>query len=709
MDSTNLKGTYFPLEDSIGYRVGDVSSIVKIIADRYIGENPPLPFVLRTYSRNGFSSLPGGKIVLDLNQKHPQAENGQTGFIAGRLWQDQETDVTFLLECLGPVRLFVNKSLIFRSLPSEEVNSTLVRRVTIPLQKGWNDFVFRCIKTNSGFGCRFAFDYARWMWKNFCAPFCSRSGMLSFAYSECFVNDNYDDPPSFSLDEDEASTHLKWFPSLQWDDSHHVLDLKRLFNHVSGGHAYCKTNFIVPGIGMHLCTFRCRGNYDRVHFYLDGTEASLADDGNYACKIPSGIHEITIDSSGSHSGLWEFCIDVECDGRKLLPCVPAGIKGAPSPWIVLGPFPEGMEADGIFHPSSLQKLFDAGGTQIYWRVYGPDLWVRLSLEEKNFGRWNYPLGVTLYGILQAGRFLNRQDMIEYATDHITQCTDTSEYAMWDAHHYGFPAISNQLVGLEMLDDCGSFASAMLEAYSDIQDENSRCRIRAVSDRIAEYILHKQERLPDGTFFRNRSSSLSKETLWADDLYMSTPFLIRYYALTKDEGCLEEVKKQFLLFRKYLYMPELKIMSHVFDFKSNAATNVPWGRGNGWVLFSLSEILPMLPADDPDREELLSFFQDLSSGYLALQGERGLWHQVLTYQESYEEASCTAMFIYAFSRGIRYRWYNPLLADKCADGVVKAWEGLSRYCIRKTGDVYGVCQGSGYSFLPYYYMHDLHPL
>jgi len=146
------------------------------------------------------------------------------------------------------------------------------------------------------------------------------------------------------------------------------------------------------------------------------------------------------------------------------------------------------------------------------------------------------------------------------------------------------------------------------------------------------------------------------------------------------------------------------MSHVYDFKFNKPTNIPWGRGNGWVLFSLAELLRVLPEDHADREELMRFFRDLCEGYLALQGENGLWHQVLTMPESYEETSCTSMFVYAYAHGIRCGW----LADRepYIAAVEKGWQGLARLAIDKHGNIYGVCRGSGYAFSPLYYKDDL---
>lgn len=76
---------------------------------------------------------------------------------------------------------------------------------------------------------------------------------------------------------------------------------------------------------------------------------------------------------------------------------------------------------------------------------------------------------------------------------------------------------------------------------------------------------------------------------------------------------------------------------------------PWGRGNGWVVFSMTELLEVLPEDHPKRNDLIEFLNTLCEGYLALQDDEGMWHQVLNDHESYPETSCTSMFIYAFSR------------------------------------------------------------
>ncbi|WJH34378.1 glycoside hydrolase family 88 protein [Paenibacillus sp. CC-CFT747] len=349
----------------------------------------------------------------------------------------------------------------------------------------------------------------------------------------------------------------------------------------------------------------------------------------------------------------------------------------------------------------MDTVFGEGEERTFWQADRPGARIRPYLENPMFGRWNYPLGVTLYGLLRTGVELGRPHYSDYAASHIGQCSSLFAYSEWDRQTYGSPGINHQLSLIDSLDDCGSFGAALLEAHR-VKPLNGAPEAAA---RIARYITEEQDRMPDGTLYRVRGTTdFMKDTVWCDDLYMSTPFLSKYSRLTGEASYLDDAAEQFLLYRSRLFMPDRQIMHHVYDAKFGKGNGVPWGRGNGWVLFSLTELLALMPQEHKRRQEILSFFRELCEGYLRLQGAGGLWHQVLTDPDSYEEASCTSMFLYSFARGIRFGWLAD--AEPYAEAVWKGWEGLTRRCIDKHGNVYGVCRGSGYSFNPYYYKDGL---
>ena len=47
-------------------------------------------------------------------------------------------------------------------------------------------------------------------------------------------------------------------------------------------------------------------------------------------------------------------------------------------------------------------------------------------------------------------------------------------------------------------------------------------------------------------------------------------------------------------------------------------------------------------------------------------------------------------------------YSKELERKVVVAVIRAWNGLTEYTIDRKGNLYGVCQGSGFSFSRAYY-------
>ena len=151
------------------------------------------------------------------------------------------------------------------------------------------------------------------------------------------------------------------------------------------------------------------------------------------------------------------------------------------------------------------------------------------------------------------------------------------------------------------------------------------------------------------------------------------------------------------------MPEKQLLSHIYSVKYDKKTGIHWGRGNGWVLFTLTEILRVIPKDNIHYKEILKWFNELSEGFYNCIDENGMLHQLLDDKESYMETSCTAMCIVAFMRGIKASWLND---KKYMEAAYKMWDALCKYSIRYNGDIYGVCCGSAFSFREEYYKNEL---
>lgn len=694
---------YFDPEQSMEFRAGsEPSQVLETIAARYIGNHPAVPFAFRLYNRHGFRQSSDGRFDLNLGEKHPDARLGQYAYAFTKLWSGSATVWEAAISCYGPVRLHVNGQQIYRSEIADEVNVNNRRSIAVPLQQGWNTLFFVLAKTASGFGCLFGTSRSKWGSPVFLTPFAERSGQAGWLYSELSDTDLFAglEPPG--PDDQEGVSPLRWHPRRHWSTGERQMSVgRRLFGRLAPGeYAYGWTRLLCssPGQAHYGLELRSQG---AATVWIDGRESmNVPGAGLHWQKVELGYgnHEVLVKFVQGGTD-WGFSLEVTDGERTCRFGQPQRVHGTEQHWLYLGP----VSATSHYSPDQVQTLYglwepEAGG--IYWQADEPGMAVRAYLENTSFARWSYPLGVTLYGLLQTGRRLGRSDISRYVNLHISLCTRMYAYSLWEKQQYGFTSVDYQLADMDMLDDCGSFASVMLEAYDEAQEPAAL----EVARDVADFMMNRQERKEDGVFYRASPGYFMENTLWGDDLYMCIPFLIRYARLTGNSLYLDEAARQFTLFKKYLYMPEQRIMSHVYDFKYNTATLVPWGRGNGWPIFSLSELLEALPSGHPQRQELELSFQEFASGLLGLQGENGLWHQVLTDPTSYEETSCTAMFIYAFCRGVRL----GLLKDResFTQAARRGWNGLTRYAVDQWGDVHGVCRGSRYAFTPSYYKDDL---
>lgn len=710
---------YMEPRESARYAFGDDERrILGLLAGRYAGANPAIPFAYRAFSRQGVLQNNEGLYDMELASRLPQAANGDYVYVYGLVWSDNERSIDCNLEPIGPIKLFMNEQLLFRTTAVEEMKPDA--RVIVPMLfvKGWNRLLIEARRTPAGFGCRFGADEAKVRILNVLAPFAGRAGSAGWVYSSPVKTSCYGEGVFPDELHQEEETGISWLPRTSFARDEAALpNLERLYGRPEtpvAGYGWTR----LPLTGN--CSLELEGRaYGPTTVWIDGDLVlEVSEEGPFRASLKRdiGTGHLLVRAARGRQG-WGFELNASAGGKPVALDQPVHVHGYGGAWLYAGPVAANAElsALAVCRTSALLPAVDLGGRSTgftYWDLDAPQTRLRPFYENAmlsnkwttgtatNFGRWDYPLGVTMYGLMRTAQTLNRADLLDYAMEHIRSCTDMYDYALWDLDEYGFPSVNHQLVLMRMLDNCGSFGSAMLEAHLQQGDD----QFPRIAANIADFMLQRLERRGDGAFFRLSEGEYFDNTMWADDLYMSGPFLTRYSVISGKREAMDEAARQFLLYRRYLFMEDERIMSHVYDFKYGQATRVPWGRGNGWVLFSLTELLEHLPELHPDRESLLDFFRAMCAGVAELQCESGLWRQVLNESEAYEEASCTAMFAYAFARGIRFGWLDG--ARDYAEAALKAWRGLIGGAIDRSGNVHGVCSGSRYSFSPDYYMYDL---
>lgn len=686
-------GYYFDDSQSINaYEGTDPQAIISSLAYRYMGQNLKHGLYYRAYTNNGIVRTTDYRYLVDFNKIFPDSKDKECVWAFTKFYSAGKSSFGWDINCFGPMVVYVNGEVAYKSDIFKERYSETSTRVFMDVEEGWNDIRIQFKKTKAGFGGQFGTWIGKWDMYTL-MPTKERDGQEGFVFTE-LVPDDY--VPEFEIGMSEKDFDKKLYPIINWsDDEMKKGQLTRMFGTPNGQYAVGYTKVFADDINntTHKFTLDTKGE---TVVYINKKEVFKTKGGKetFDATLPLGTYDVYVKCicDGNDWGYTLECDTVEFESA-------ARVKGTDDVWMYIGTFVNDFEFP--FDTAS-DMLHIVGEPATYWRLDAPDTFVRPYNENTLFGRWNYPLGVTMYGLLHTAIAIGSEDIKNYIKDHVQLCIDTLEYALWDKEQYGgATSIHNLLTSIDSLDDCGSFASMMLEVnkYLGLRD------VKKVADYVGDYIYNHQSRLEDGTFFRKEMMHhFHNMTMWADDLYMSVPFLVRYSQFTGDQKYLDDAANQFFGFKKRLFMPEEKIMSHVYDFKYDSKTNVPWGRGNGWVVFSMTELLEVLPEDHPKRNDLIDFLNTLCEGYLALQDDEGMWHQVLNDHESYPETSCTSMFIYAFSRGIRFGWLkNP---EKYVKAIYKAWKGISKTSVDSNGNVYGVCRGSEFSFIADYYKYEL---
>ncbi len=653
-----------------------VEEKIRKIAYRYMSENPEQEFYMRPEIEPAFKQDRNGMFDIDFNKLYPESEIGDYAYACTYIYSDTDGVFRAGADVMRGCEIWVNEECIAKTTVYDEYEKNK-KVFVVNIHKGKNRVFIKAKKTPLGFGLEFGEGAPMWAHQYMYMPFKEYDGYLGIAYSKLCKNDVYKNEKDFpDIDECIPDIFVK-----------SDLENKKLFD--KKGYIYASSMLNVEN-DRKVC-FNVSVS-DNTVFYINGIEQSEGKgDFSFCSDLKKGKNYITAEISRDTKN--EFAFECKAENEKL--CAEEYLL-TDEEWLFLGIL--NQKNNEVINLKAPRLLKPIDGE--YWRSGISNNYIRKLRSAKKYGKWSYPIGVVLYGLLEASKCLKDEVISDYAVTHLKYVTENKAYAEFDMKINGFPSINRELSLLGMLDYCGSCGNALLEAFKYTDAPNS---FEETVKRVADYIENSQERLENGMFYRGDPQvKLNYMTIWADDLYMSIPFLCRYYMKTGERKYLEDAVNQVLCFKEKLFMSDKKLMSHVYSLKHNKKTGVPWGRGNGWTAFALTELLEVLPKEHKQYKNIIGFYNEFFDGIIKRQGKNGMWHQVLDDEESYCETSCTAMFTYAFARGVsRGRLDNQFL-----DAAIKGWEGICNESVDCDGDVYGVCGGSLYSFRSDYYKYEL---
>lgn len=164
--------------------------------------------------------------------------------------------------------------------------------------------------------------------------------------------------------------------------------------------------------------------------------------------------------------------------------------------------------------------------------------------------------------------------------------------------------------------------------------------------------------------------------WCDALFMAPPVYAQLSKTTGNPKYLAFMHKNFLLTYNHLYDRNNHLFfrdDSYFDKKEANGKKVFWGRGNGWVLAGIANILDLLPPNSELKPFYEKLFVELAVRLSQLQDKDGFWHASLLDPGSYPspETSSSALITYGLAYGLNHQ----LLDASFLPVVEKAWAAL----------------------------------
>lgn len=327
----------------------------------------------------------------------------------------------------------------------------------------------------------------------------------------------------------------------------------------------------------------------------------------------------------------------------------------------------------------------------------------LSMDVKvncKYNNWHYTNGVTHIALMELAdktgdkkyeKYVLRNMNFVFNDGNLDFFRRQYDRMMKDEGWYGVRKLSWHMIFRgKRLDDNGPMGASLI----DLQMRHPHPAFLNYVNETAEHLNYGEPRLVDGTIARIWPHV---NTIWADDAFMAISFLSRMGQLTGDEKYFNDAANQVLNYTRYLWCPGKNLYYHCYHTDNKEHGVAHWSRANGWVFMAQADLLSRMPQDHPMREAVLENFRRQASGVARYQGKNGLWHQLLDKEDSYEEITGTAMFVFGIARGVKQGWLHPDFIYVAEQGL----KGMMRK-ISDKGDVTAICVGTGIMPSPAYY-------
>jgi unsaturated rhamnogalacturonyl hydrolase len=201
-------------------------------------------------------------------------------------------------------------------------------------------------------------------------------------------------------------------------------------------------------------------------------------------------------------------------------------------------------------------------------------------------------------------------------------------------------------------------------------------------------------------------------MWLDGIFMASTYMAQYAKEFNAPQWFDVATAQTKMIFKNTLDPSSGLLMHAWDESrsqkwcdpATGQSHYPWSRAMGWYVMAITDILDFLPADHPDRQELIRILQNTCEALLKVRDpESGIWYQVLNQggrEGNYLEGSGSAMFIYVFAKAARLGYLDKKYRDIAGNAFDCFIKELVSVDAKGMVTIHNICGGCGLGGNPY---------
>ena len=157
-------------------------------------------------------------------------------------------------------------------------------------------------------------------------------------------------------------------------------------------------------------------------------------------------------------------------------------------------------------------------------------------------------------------------------------------------------------------------------------------------------------------------------VFVDCLHFDAPFLVKLGRVAGDERLVDAGADQAFATIALLQQPD-GFFAHFFLERTGQTYGHGWGRGQGWALLGLLDVIEQLPESHPHAREIRAAFVRLADALVGTQEPDGHWPTPIADRSSFHETSTASFAAAGFARGLA----RGLLGDRARPAAQAAWD------------------------------------